>query len=381
MKSKSKLVQNTPSAFDGWALERAAVLDTNGSRGLVADLSLAPIIKRQAAFAVMAVVPLDAPEAFLHAIGQPEARVGDVIRTRYAREILFAAFGRLVPGYLRVLTRVGPKPLSDPSLYRRLFDIYADPAQSRTATALRYCGPIDAERIRIADALDPILVRPEIVKHLRSVRHAREANAVFRAVLKVCSGIPADVLATAMAQSLPKGGLSQFAERCMRRADRFPEPPLRSSPEIVPLTSAREMADLGQAMRNCLATKVPHAALGLAAYYRTEVHHGAGVIPVVAELRPLSTGGWLLEDLHSSRRITPEVRALLVRKLVNLGAVVGANPRLHPTLQRLVRPLGLYDIGEFQFLNSADEDDDGSEITNLDAAVAEVEREFELLGA
>ena len=43
-------------------------------------------------------------------------------------------------------------------------------------------------------------VRPEIVKHLRSVRHAREANAVFSAGLKVCSGIPADILAAAMAQ-------------------------------------------------------------------------------------------------------------------------------------------------------------------------------------
>jgi hypothetical protein len=274
--------------------------------------------------------------------------------------------------------------LREPSLYHRLFDVYADPAKSRAATALRYCGPIDAERLRIVDALDPILVRPEIVKHLRTVRHAREANAVFRAVLRVCSGIPADILAAAMAQSSPKGGLSQFAEQCMRRADRFPEPPLRPSAEIVPLTSAREMADLGEKMRNCLATKAPYAALGLAVYYRAEVHHGAGVTTVVAELRPLSSGQWLLEDLHGerNRNVPAEVRSAIVGQVMALGGIVAANPRIHPSsLQRLVRPLGLHDVGEFQFLYDPDADEDDPDIVDLDAALAEVEAEFELLGA
>jgi hypothetical protein len=64
-----------------------------------------------------------------------------------------------------------------------------------------------------------------------------------------------------------------------------------------------------------------------------------------------------------------------------LGGIVAPNPRIHPSLQRLVRPLGLHDVGEFQFLYDPDADEDDPDIVDLDAALAEVEAEFELLGA
>src|SRR5215211_3376080 len=100
-----------PKPFSGWAMAKAATLDWAGARGLVADLLTASTLRRQAAFIVLATVPLDEPRPFLERLGEPNASLGDVIRFRRARDLIAAAFEitpEFVPsGFERALIRIG----------------------------------------------------------------------------------------------------------------------------------------------------------------------------------------------------------------------------------------------------------------------------------
>src|SRR3954453_3029816 len=113
-----------PKPFGGWALAKAAVLDRAGARGLVADLLTASTLRRQAAFVVLATVPLDEPRPFLERLGEANASLGDVIRIRRARDLIAAVFAMVpeaVPtGFERALVRVGDDPLRRAHLYARL---------------------------------------------------------------------------------------------------------------------------------------------------------------------------------------------------------------------------------------------------------------------
>src|SRR3954466_5257472 len=81
-----------PKPFGGWAMAKAAALDRAGARGLVADLLTASTLRRQAAFVVLATVPLDEPRPFLGRLGEPNALLGDVTRFRRAQDLIAAAF-------------------------------------------------------------------------------------------------------------------------------------------------------------------------------------------------------------------------------------------------------------------------------------------------
>src|SRR3954452_1048890 len=119
-----------PKPFGGWTLAKAAVLDRAGARGLVADLLTASTLRRQAAFVVLATVPLDEPGPFLDRLGEANASLGDVIRIRRARDLIAAAFAitpEAVPaGFERALVRVGDNPLRRAHLYARLFAIISE---------------------------------------------------------------------------------------------------------------------------------------------------------------------------------------------------------------------------------------------------------------
>src|SRR5215212_3086443 len=130
-----------PKPFGGWAMAKAAALDRAGARGLVADLLTAPTLRRQAAFVVLATVPLDEPGPFLDRLGEPGASLGDVIRCCRARDLIAAAFAitpAAVPtGFERALIRIGDEPLRREHLYRRVFKIFADEPHGPKAHALR----------------------------------------------------------------------------------------------------------------------------------------------------------------------------------------------------------------------------------------------------
>src|SRR3954452_18438946 len=172
-----------PKPFGGWAMAKAALLDRAGARGLVADLLTASTLRRQAAFVVLATVPLDEPRPFLERLGEANASLGDVIRFRRARDLTAAAFAiapEAVPaGFERALVRVGDDPLQREHLYRRLFEIIKDEPHGPKAHALRYCGPITSDTLAALDRLDPALLDPEIVKSMRNPTHAGHTNRVL----------------------------------------------------------------------------------------------------------------------------------------------------------------------------------------------------------
>jgi hypothetical protein len=214
------------------------------------------------------------------------------------------------------------------------------------------------------------------VKHTRGVAQARKANRIVQFLRSVCSTATDDVLAAGIRQASGHNGLETFAQEFIKKADRFPEPPLPTQPDFVPLTSAAEFVTLGRTMRNCLPTKIPQALLGLASYYRTQARVGDEIVPVVVELTPLSNGCWSLESLNMLRnqRLPREAVADLVQRLKRVGVAVVVNPHVHPQAKDLVRLLGVYPVGEFQLLG---EDEPEMASNEMDAMLEEMMAEME----
>ncbi len=339
-----------PQSFSGWALERAAILDLGGSRGLLADIATASALKRQSAFCILAAVPPDQIEPFLDRLG--ERHLGHALRIRLARDLIAAAHDvpSVPTGFMRALTRIGQEPLREPHLYRRLIQIFTEAAEAHRAHALRYCGQITAARIEAVDELLPILLHPQIVADINTSGYASEANAVVRFLQQVCSTATDEALATAIRQTTGKGGLDTLARRWIEKADTFPAPPFGSPPGLTPITSAAEMADLARTMRNCLKTKIGEAILGYTTFYRADVDlplHGS--TPVVVELTPLSNGTWAIAGVHPPRRRTLPAQAVhdLVRPLLDRGAVLPGNPAAPEDAKKLSEVLGVYRWGDF----------------------------------
>src|SRR4051794_19190755 len=287
-----------PKPFGGWAMAKAAALDRAGARGLVADLLTASTLRRQAAFVVLATVPLDEPSPFLERLGEANASLGDVIHVRRARDLIAAAFEtprEAVPaGVERALIRIGDDPLRREHLYGRLFAIIAQEPHGPKAHALRYCGPITSAIIEAVDLLDPVLVDPEIVKGMWSSNRARQANRVLRFLRQVCSSATPETLHTAARQAVAGSALETFARRWVERADAFPPPPFPASADVRPLTSADQMVAVGREFNNCLKTssKIAEVLLGYAYHYVVEYRAERDAAPkrYVVEITPLSDG-------------------------------------------------------------------------------------------
>jgi hypothetical protein len=366
-------------SFGGWALQQAATLDKSGCRGLVADLTTASILKRQSAFAVLATVNLGNPSPFLNRLEMEQSGVGEAIRSRLAKDLVRGAFGKPVPGgYLRALQRIGYKPLEKPHLYRRLFEIFTNETEDQKAHALRFCGPIDTARIEIVDALDPVLVHPEVLKRTRNVAKAQEANDLIRFLKEVCSSATDEALAAGLSVALEGGSLDEFAQGWMEKADQLPPPPFPSQDGVIALTSAAVMTKVGKSMNNCLDTKVAEVALGLAYFYKAEVAISDEVsIPVVVELQPMSNGTWAISEIHGkgNRPPTDEVKAAVVKRLLRLGAVVAGNPAVHPRCRDLASHFNVFRYGPFETFALDDEPND------LEAMMDQIALEFGLEAA
>jgi hypothetical protein len=344
----------TPKPFGGWALERATALDRAGAHGLVADLLTSSVLTRQAAFLVLAMVSLDDPRPFLTRLGHPPGGIGDAIRTRLARDLIAAALDvapTCVPGgYLRALMRIKEPNLGDPlgcqDGYRRMWEILVTGKHSAKAHALRYCGPISAATLQVLDFLDPVLVHPDLVKHLYSVPQAHKANDLMRLLRGVISTWTDQEFARTLRQSVSGGSpLETFARKAIEKADRFPPPPFLPAEGIQPLTSAAELIAFGREMGNCSAKKIAEVLLRLSCLYRVEQQtKDGGTMVLAVELVPLSNGLWLIQEIKAAkneRPPTPVLRAVLER-LHALGAMSSGAPQVFERTKALAGLLGVY---------------------------------------
>jgi hypothetical protein len=356
--------QHEPRSFSGWALQKAATLDINGSRGLIADIATASALTRQAAFAVLATVDLENPNAFLACLEVQQGGLGEAIRSRLAKDLVAAAFGvDAVPrGYLRALIRIGSKPLEEPHLYRRLFEIFTHEADRQKSHALRYCGPIDAAKIQIVDVLDPVLIHPEIVKHTRNIGKAREINKIIDLVRSVCSKATNEALIASLKEAAERDDdFSDFVQRWIEKADQFPAPPFLPQADLVPLTTAAAMIETGRDMQNCLGQKIGEVVLGLAYFYRLEAPLLEGQkVSLVAELQPLSNGTWQVSEVYgkNNRIPAPGIKGAVAKRFVQLGAVVAGNPAVHPHCQELSSHLNVFRYGSFETFALGNDPDD-----------------------
>ena len=335
-----RCLQRAPHAIVGWPLKPLARLDREGARGCLADLATAGLLSRQAAFVVFACADLRDPSCFLAQLAitaSGAAGIGEALRTRSARDLIGATFavpGRAVPaGYLRALLRIGEgreselgrDALTDPEAYRRLWQIFTREPQGAKAAALRYCGRISAGTLVAIDTLDPVLIHPEILRHIATAERTAKANALLRLLRTVVSTATDKTLTQALQASLGKGSaLENFARKAVEQADVFPPPPLPPSATITPLTSAAALIALGAEMGNCARTKIGEVLLGLSYIYRAEHRAEDGTLTVLAvELVPLNTRQWMVKDIKGVKncRPMPLVLQMILTHLHALGAV------------------------------------------------------------
>jgi hypothetical protein len=336
-------------------MDRAAALDTAEARGLVADLLTASTLRRQAAFVVVGSLHPKRTTGFLQRLHEPDSTVGDVLRRRLARDLIAACFEvepEFVPkGYLRALLSVGDNPLEQDHLYNRLWEIFTAERHSPRANALRYCGPITATTICAVDGLDPVLLHPEIVRHIQSVSHAQKANLIIRFLKQVCSTATDEALHAAARQALGAGCLDRFARTWTQKADRFPPPPFPASEGITPLTSAAAMISTAREFKNCIGTadKIGEVLIGRTYYYIVEHRADGDHNPTrwVVEVSPLSSGDWVVSEIEGVKGSgrSPAIMAAIVRRVTAMGALMPTNPAGHTEARELEAVLGIYHFG------------------------------------
>jgi len=322
----------------GWPLQMLVKFDRDGARGLVADLTHAGALTRQAAYVFVAFADLDSPANFLRRLGieyNDSEGVGIALRQHRARDVIAATFGvqptEVPSGYLRSLARIeeadsqapGLDAFTRPITYRILFDLFRDDQRGRRIQALRYASKMRSDTIDAAMNLDPILVWPEV---LDTPKRVAAANAVLNLIkLSVSTAEDAD-LVDAMRQSLRQSGgvLKTFAIKALERADRLPTP-IREADGIRPLRTAAEYAELGARMKNCAATKLAEVALGLLVVVEATHRGGDGTETTVAvSLTPTVDGRWMVSELGGVRNRRPPsavMRDVLLR-LHALGAII-----------------------------------------------------------
>lgn len=346
--------------ISGWALTKLARLDRDGARGLLADLSVAGVLTRQAAFVALANLDLDAPGAFLQrlTIGSVGAEgIGLALRTRRARQVIAAAFAvepQNVPtGYLRSLAKIeefgtqgpGLHPFAEPISYRNLLEILTVERHSRRAHALRFSNRLGSNTVEAAMTLHPVLVWPEILAAMGTPQRVAAANAALRLIRDSHSYLDETALAAAIRQSLKSRGVIEAFSKCaLDTADRLPTP-MPAAEGIRPLRTAAEYREIGAKLRNCAATKIPEVALGLLAVM--EVTHRAedGTETILAaSLTPTIDGRWMVSEVtgFKNRQPSRDVLYPVLRRLEALGAIIPGPAIGGPYRKDMADLLGIY---------------------------------------
>lgn len=375
----------------GWALDALARIDREGGWGVLADLTTAGALSRQAAFVAAACLDLDNPNDFLARlhIEVPGAEgIGIALRSRRAREVIAAVFAvdaREVPtGYLRALERIdeggledqGYSPLKASDAYRRLFDIFVQRPHSRAAHALRYCGALKSFSVEAVETLDPILLWPEVVRATSTPQQVSAANALL-GLLRACVSTATDEeMVLTMRRSLgSKQCVDHFARRTLERADRLPAPPFPAGAGLRPLTSAADLEDFGKRMSNCAASKLAEIALGLLCIYEARHTTDDGREHVLAvSLSPLMNGAWTVSDLKGVKNRQPPatVRRAVLEQFRTLGALIPGPPLQSRYRSDLAQLLGAYRWGAIDDVLRDPNEADLDALDGLEDALSEV---------
>ena len=279
----------------GWVTGRLVMHDNNAP-GMIRRLLTSGPMFRQSVFALIAHELADERR---HQITGGEdqdilRRKAEVLRDGRAKEVIAFATGRIQDGLLPALERIGLEPFKSPTSYRRLVQIFTDPAMAPMATALRNTGQTTEHMIRCVGALPGWLVTAEVLKRLENLSDAFGFATAVSFAQDVNSLATREAILGAIAQMGEETTLPELIGRFVQKADKALAEPIAADDDVTPIRTCAEMTAISREFENCLGShqKLTGALHGRMAYaiFRDEV---------VMEFGGLSDGSWVFIGCHA----------------------------------------------------------------------------------
>jgi hypothetical protein len=329
-----------PRPFSGSYLETACLFDA-ACPGFLNRVFYASNLRRAAIFAALAEIKLDGIDKAVSRLRSLAPTFCDphldiwaqgarALLTLRAREVIQAFYGSVPDGFLGLLARVGAGPLPR-GIYRLAHGLYADPQHRQRSKLLRQMpGRISADMIETAARLDPVLLHHHVLQRVHDLRQVETVNAAL-ALIRALVPLAND---EALHRSLNGLGVSdkdmaRWIERWLRRATRLPyAPPIPANDPDLCVLIGLDLVGLGRRFHNCGADRAGHVAAGLRCYLEWVGEGG----PAVIELRRLSGGHFLVEDMRGPRNadLDPVLVERIRAKLSTFGILspIGIPPTI-----------------------------------------------------
>ena len=329
-----------PRHFGGFYLEAACKLDA-ACPSFLNRIFHASNLRRAAIFAALAEIRLAGIDEVLArlrsvapALCDPNldiwAQAARALLSLHDREIVLAIFGSVPDGYVGLLARIGADPLPR-GVYRLAHSLYADPQHRRRSKLLRQTpNRITADMIEVAARLEPVLLHRNVLALVQNVGQVEIMHAALALIRSLVPQANDEALHRSLdgLQASDKD-LSAWVERWLRRATEVPyAPPIPANNPDLRVLNGSDMVELGRRFRNCAADRVGHLAAGLRCYLEWIGNGG----PAVIELRRLSGGHFLIEDLRGlkNRDLDPDLAERIRAKLSTFGILspIGVPPTI-----------------------------------------------------
>jgi hypothetical protein len=202
-------------------------------------------------------LPLTSPDALL------TARLGALIS---------AAYGTCPPAYLTMLDRMGGH-IAASSVYRRLHEVYANPAHAAVAKALRGIDRPTDTIIDIAIGCPSWLLETGVLPLLKSVQHRNDLIAVTELIEEACPAADAKTLTASLRAAVKAGDTYRFVYNWLRRAD-FPKSDLVLDGAFTLVPNAVELARVARLFSNCCETYRLEVLAGVSMFFLCKTPHG-----------------------------------------------------------------------------------------------------------
>lgn len=362
-----------PRSFSGWALKPAFDLDA-ACPNFLARVAYASNVKRQAIYAAIAAMMAGGGDALGEVLAAATgivspgsfAQIARPLTTLKARGIVRAVFGDVPDGLLGTLARLGPDPVERPTLYRDLFEVFAEPRHRARAKMLRQTfRMVNESKVEVALRLDPIFLHQPVYDSIK-LHEVDSLHAALNLIRATVSDATDENLRHSVTQITPETSIKGWVLSWLRRQDRMlADPPILNDPELVRIGTT-DLAVTGRRMRNCLADKVLRAVVGRNAYYQWLPEPGAAV-----ELTRLSDGRWMVTEVRCTHNISPDPKtaAAICRKLHAYGVVTIDWPFPTSTTRAIASLLDAWDLtSDWSGIEGIPDAEDDTEQSLLQAA-------------
>jgi hypothetical protein len=363
-----------PRPFGSWALNALITYD-EALPCTLRRVLCASSLRRQCTFHTLSLLhyhSLSVGSERLRTLADPrgwednqQAEIASILTTRRVRDILYALHGP-VDGLVGVLSRLGDQPLL-PTTYWALVSILSEPQHRARAKVLQQHSEITSSTVSVLLALRKPWIRGDLLSYFKSTEQVSQFTAAVELIQDLVPGVAKGVLVQSLNSDVT---LSQWVTRWIKKASQFPiSPPVPQGGDFVLLDSAQAIRDAATRYRNCLRGRVGYVATGRAAFLE---HRSSNAI---IELQSLSEGRWLLDSINGpgNRRVDPTAARTICHELRKAGILVRAHlahAQKYTSTARLLR------IHDADWIDDTDEYDGELDLSDLEAELDEVVREF-----